>query len=78
MRPKILVGTGTALFVAISALSSLAFAQDQKAPSASPKADQPMMMPAEMMARMNKMMDMCEKMMSNNNMHKSMMRQHKQ
>ena len=60
------------------ALLGPAYAQDQKAPAPAPQANQGMTMPPEMMARMNNMMDQCEKMMGNNHM-KDMkkMRHHK-
>lgn len=54
------------------ALSSPSSAQEQKAPAMSPQSGQGMTMPPEMMARMNKMMDQCEKMMGKHDMHKGM------
>lgn len=65
------------------ALAIPAFAQDQKAPDQTPQAEQGMKgmmkggaMDSDMMARMNKMMDRCEKMMGEGGMHKGM-RHHK-
>jgi hypothetical protein len=49
------------------AFAATSFAQDQKTPVQTPQAEQGMggmTMPPDMMARMNKMMDQCEKMMS--------------
>ena len=59
------------LAIALAAVTGIAFAapsfaQDQKAPAQTPQAEQGMggmMMNRDMMARMNKMMDQCEKMM---------------
>jgi predicted lipid-binding transport protein (Tim44 family) len=55
------------------------FAQDQKAQPETPQAEQGMkggmmggMMGGDMMTRMNKMMDQCEKMMSERSMHRGM------
>ena len=63
-------------------LSVPSFAQDQKAPGQAPQTEQGMKgmmkggtMDGDMMARMNKMMDQCEKMMGNHAMHKG--RHHK-
>ena len=56
------------------AIAVPSLAQDQKAPSQAPQADQGMggmMMNRDMMTRMNKMMEQCEKMMSGG-MHKGM------
>jgi hypothetical protein len=77
MYAKLPLSPRAALLVAGLALSSPVYAQDQKPPATSPQAGQGMTMPPEMMARMNKMMDMCEKMMGDNGMHKGMMPRHK-
>ena len=61
--------------VAGIALMAPAFAQDQKAQPETPQAEQGMkggMMGGDMMTRMNKMMDQCEKMMSERSMHRGM------
>ena len=52
-----------------------AYAQDQKPATPAPQAGQAMTMPPEMVARMNKMMDQCEKMMGDHDM--KGMRHHK-
>ena len=64
------------------ALSVPSFAQDQKAPGQAPQTEQGMKgmmkggtMDGDMMARMNKMMDQCEKMMGNH--HKGKRHQNK-
>lgn len=56
------------IVAALAALTLPAYAQDQKAPNQMPQAGQGMMMPPDMMARMNKMMDQCEKMMASGDM----------
>ena len=76
MYDKLTLSAVAALLGAGLALSSPSFAQEQKAPAMSPQTGQGMTMPPEMMARMNKMMDQCEKMMGNTDMHKRM-RHHK-
>ena len=67
MRGKLTLVVGSALLAASLALSGPSYAQDRKAP---PK--QGMMMQGDMMARMNAMMDRCEKMMSSHGMQKGM------
>ena len=66
-----------AAIAAAAVLSVPSFAQDQKAPDQPTQNDSGMngMMQGDMMARMNKMMDQCEKMMGSG-MHKGM-RHHK-
>lgn len=75
---KLTLSAGAALLVAGLALSLPSYAQDQKAPASTtpPQAGQNMTMPPEMIARMNKMMDQCEKMMGDD-MHNGMMKRHK-
>lgn len=76
MYAKPMLSAGAVLVVSWLAFSP-SYAQDKTAPTASPQADQSKNMPPEMMARMNKMMDQCEKMMGNSDMRKGMMRRHK-
>jgi hypothetical protein len=66
------------LAAALTGLSILvpAYAQDQKPAMPAPQAGQAMTMPPEMVARMNNMMDKCEKMMGDHDMKKGM-RHHK-
>lgn len=64
MYSKLILATGLVGF----ALLGSAYAQEQKAPAPAPQANQGMMMPPEMVARMNKMMDQCEKMMGDDHM----------
>jgi hypothetical protein len=76
MRRKLTLVLGSVLLAASFALSAPAYAQEQKpAPAMTPQHDQGMM-PADMMARMNKMMDRCEKMMESHDMRHGM-RHHK-
>jgi hypothetical protein len=77
MHRKFALILGSALLAADFALSGPAFAQEQKpAPAMTPQHDQGMMS-ADMMARMNKMMDRCEKMMDGHDTQHGM-RHHKE
>lgn len=76
MHRKFALVLGSALLAAGFALSAPASAQEQKPASAMTPQHDRGMMSADMMARMNKMMDRCEKMMESHDMQHGM-RHHK-